>query len=87
LRKYEDKITIEYQKALDAHIKSYQANNKFIKAKLQMSMKLLTIFNFNYAKVLVESIIRIINDGSLEGNMFSNSSNPLLMMCLVYELL
>ena len=52
-----------------------------------MSKSLLTIFNFNAAKNFLAIIQFSINDSQLEGNMFSNSSNPLLTMCLLYELL
>lgn len=48
---------------------------------------LLGIFNFNAAKVFLEIINNSINDASLEGNLFSHSSNPLLTMCCLYELL
>lgn len=52
-----------------------------------MSKMLLGIFNFNAAKVFLEIISNSINDASLEGNFFSHSSNPLLSMCCLYELL
>ena len=48
---------------------------------------LLNIFNFNAAKVFLEILQRSMYDHSLEGNLFSHSSNPLLNMCLIYELL
>ena len=35
----------------------------------------------------MDSIHFQINDSSLEGNLFAHSSNPLLVMCMLYELL
>lgn len=87
LKVYEDQINQNYQRAIDAHVDSYRRNNKFLKAKLHMSKMLLGIFNFNAAKVFLEIINNSINDASLEGNFFSHSSNPLLSMCCLYELL
>ena len=62
-------------------------NNKFLKSKLHMSKLLLPIFNFNSAKIFLEIIQQRLNDLSVEGNIFSHSSNPLMVMCLLYELL
>jgi hypothetical protein len=45
------------------------------------------IFNFKSAKLFLDWINFQINDNSIEGNLFSHSSNPLLNMCLLYELL
>lgn len=52
-----------------------------------MSKALMTIFNFKSAKAFLDIIYTQINDTSLEGNFFSHSANPLLNMCLLYELL
>ena len=52
-----------------------------------MSKMLLSLFNFNSTKKLLEIISFSFNDSSVEGNMFSHSSNPLLAMCLLYEVL
>lgn len=52
-----------------------------------MSKMLLGIFNFNAAKVFLTIIGASVNDASLEWNFFSHSSNPLLTMCCLYELL
>ena len=52
-----------------------------------MTKILLPFFNFAYAKQLLEILGQMIKDPSIEGNMFSHSSNPLLNMCLLYELL
>ena len=43
---YEDEIFQNYQKAITAHVKSYQLNKRFLKSKLHMSKMLLSIFNF-----------------------------------------
>jgi len=50
LVKYEDQINLHYQQALDAHVKSYKVDKKFLKSKLHMSKMLLGIFSFNSAK-------------------------------------
>lgn len=52
-----------------------------------MSKSLLSIFNFNAAKNFLEILQFSVYDQTLEGNIFSHSSNPLLAMCLLYELL
>ena len=52
-----------------------------------MSKMMLNLFNFNSTKKLLEIFAFAFNDSSVEGNMFSHSSNPLLTMCLLYELL
>lgn len=52
-----------------------------------MTKVLLHLFNFNSAKIFLEIIQKSINDEIVEMNMFSNTSNPLLTMCLLYELL
>lgn len=58
-----------------------------MKSKLHMSKCLMSIFNFKSAKVFLDIVHTQINDPSLEGNMFCHSANPLLNMCLLYELL
>jgi hypothetical protein len=50
LKTYEDQIHLQYQKALDAHVKSYKIDNRFLKSKLHMSKMLLGVFSFNSAK-------------------------------------
>jgi len=52
-----------------------------------MSKMLLSLFNFNAAKQFLDILQFSFNDSSIEGNLFSHSSNPLLNMCLLYELL
>jgi len=52
-----------------------------------MSKMLLNLFNFNAAKQFLDILQFAFNDSSVEGNLFSHSSNPLLVMCLLYELL
>ena len=84
---YEDEIFQNYQKAITAHVKSYQLNKRFLKSKLHMSKMLLSIFNFQSAKVFLEILQFSLNDISIEGNIFAHSGNPLLVMCLLYELL
>jgi hypothetical protein len=87
LKVYEEQIFAAQQKVMDTHVKSYSLNRQFLKSKLHMSKMMLNIFNFNSAKVFLEAILTQVNDISLEGNIFSHSSNPLLNMCLLYELL
>ena len=52
-----------------------------------MTKLLLPIFTFNGANSFLKEITNRINDASLENNLFSHSSNPLLCMCLLYEFL
>ena len=52
-----------------------------------MSKLLLPIFNFNFAKIFLEILSFSVNENSYEANLFSHSGNPLLTMCLLYELL
>jgi len=72
---------------MDSHVLSYRVDNQFLKSKLHMSKLLLPIFTFNAAKQFLEIVELKILDTFLDGNMFSHSSNPLLNMCLLYELL
>ena len=84
---YEEELYANYQKAIDSHVTSYQMNKRFLKSKLHMSKLLLPIFNFNSAKIFLEIIHFSLNDLSIEGTIFSHTSNPLMVMCLLYELL
>ena len=52
-----------------------------------MSKLMLPIFTFMAAKIFLEIIEFKVQDTSMENNLFSHSSNPLLNMCLLYELL
>ena len=87
LNVYEEKIIQNSAKALEAHVSSYSHNKQFLKSKLTMSKKMINIFNFKSAKVFLHIIQTQIFERSLEGNLFSHSANPLLNMCLLYELL
>ena len=87
LKVYEEAIHKEYSKAVDALVFSYSQSNEFLKAKLHMTKMLLNLFNFNAAKKFLDLVSFSLNDSSVEGNIFSHSSNPLLSMCLLYELL
>ena len=83
---YEDQINSNSAKALIALVQSFQLN-QYLKAKLHMTKLMMGIFNFNAAKILLGIIGPQVNDAKLEGNIFAHSSNPLLTMCLLYELL
>ena len=85
--RFEEKIFQHSQKAIDSHVQSYQTSSKFLKAKLHLSKSLLQIFNFNAVKQFLSIMSFKIFDYSLENNIFTHSSNPLLNMCLLYELL
>ena len=52
-----------------------------------MTKVLQPVFNFNAAKQFCEIVATQIEMSSLEGNLFSHSRNPLLNMCLLYELM
>lgn len=52
-----------------------------------MSQMMINIFNFNAAKKFLAILQTKAFESSLENNMFSHSSNPLLTMCLTYEML
>ena len=52
-----------------------------------MSKMLINIFNFNSAKEFLTILEVNLNDQSVDGNIFCHSNNPLLLMCLMYELL
>ena len=84
---YEEQIFQNSTKAIDTHVKSYQLSKHYLKSKLHMSKMLLSLFNFKSAKEFLDIIYQQINDPLIEGNLFSYSSNPLLNMCLLYELL
>jgi len=84
---FEEKIIANTARTLEAHVSSYSHNKRFLKSKLTMSKKMIAIFNFKYAKIFLKIIEIQIFEKSLEGNIFSHSANPLLNMCLLYELL
>ena len=58
-----------------------------LKAKLHMSKTLLPIFSFNAAKSFLQMLQGKINEMSIDSNLFSFSYNPILSICLLYELL
>lgn len=84
---HEDDINSEYQKSIHSLVQSFWNSNKLLKAKLHMTKTLLPIFSFNGAKDFLQCLQIKIYDSSLENNLFSHSSNPLLCMCLLYEFL
>ena len=84
---YEDEIISNPSEIIRSHVKSYQRNKCYLKSKLHMSKMLISIFNFNYAKDFLAILENNLNDTSVDGNIFSHSNNPLLTMCLMYELL
>lgn len=86
-QRFEQQIFENASKAIDTHVKSYQNSSKFLKSKLFLSKSLLPIFNFNGVKEFLTSMSFRIYDTSLENNVFSQSSNPLLNMCLLFEFL
>ena len=59
----------------------------FLKSKLHMSKLLIGVFNFNSAKDFLAILERNLSDNSVDGNIFAHSNNPLLLMCLMWELL
>lgn len=85
--RFEEQIFTHASKAIDSHVQSYQNSSKFLKSKLHLSKGLLPIFNFNGVKEFLKIINFRIFDHSLESNLFSQSANPLLSMCLLYEFL
>lgn len=82
---FEDAIVYDFQKSIEALVKSYKGSNRFLKAKLHMTKLLLPIFTFNGANSFLQEITYRINEPSLENNIFSHTSNPLMCMCLLYE--
>ena len=84
---HEDEILKHSNLAIETHVNSYHKNKQFLKAKLHMSKQLMSIFNFKSAKVFLEILQRQVYDTQMQGNIFSHSANPLLNMCLLYELL
>jgi hypothetical protein len=85
--RFEEQLFQHGGKAIDAHVFSYQSNQKFLKAKLHLSKSLLPIFNFNGVKDYLAILQQKIPESTLENNLFSHSANPLLCMCLMYEFL
>lgn len=85
--RFEDQIFANAQKAIEAHVQSYQNTARFLKAKLHLSKSLLPIFNFSSVKKFLSEMQYKIFDPTLENNMFSHSGNPIITMVLLYELL
>ena len=84
---YEEEILAHFPVVIETHVKSYQLSKNFLIAKLYLSSKLLGLFNFKSAKELLDILKPQMEDTNIENNLFSHSSNPLLNMCLLYELL
>lgn len=87
LNLHEEEIFTHGIEAVETHVRSYLLNKQFLKAKLHMSKCLLVVFNFNVAKQFLNIVSGHVIDGTLDGNFFAHSNNPLLNMCLLYELL
>jgi hypothetical protein len=87
LQRYEEEIYADFNISIMAHVKSYQLNVQFLKSKLHMSKMMLSIFSFNAAKIFLEIIDEKVDETNLEANLFTHNNNPLLCMCLLYELL
>lgn len=87
MSRYETQILQQAPKVVPAIVASFQKTPKFLKAKLHMAKKLLPKFTFDGFKSLVNNIRQKINETSLENNMFSHSPNPILSMCLTFEVL
>lgn len=85
--RYEAEIFDNSADAVDAHVMSYQKSARFLRAKLYMSKSLLQLFNFNQAKKLLSLLEYKIFDSSLENNIFALSTNPILSMVQLFELL
>ena len=85
--RFEEQLFKHAIKALDSHVSSYQLTPKFLKAKITLSKSMLPIFNFNAVKQFLAIMEFKIWDHTLENNIFSHTANPLLCMCLLYELL
>ena len=53
IKVYEEEIQRDYQRAVDALVKSFQQGSTFLKAKLHMTKMMLSLMNFNAAKELL----------------------------------
>ena len=84
---YEEEILSYASLIIETHVRSYQLSKQFLKAKLYLSSRLISLFNFKSAKELLDILKPEVEDTYLEKNLFSYSCNPLLSMCLLYELL
>lgn len=84
---YEESIQLNVTTAIESHVQSYQIDNKFLKSKLHMSKMLINIFTFNAAKDFLSILEHKVFAPNLESNIFTHSSNPLLTMSLMYEML
>ena len=54
--KYENEIVQEHNKSISAMLDSYIKSNKFLKAKLQMTLVLMPIFSFSQAKAYLQIV-------------------------------
>jgi len=77
----------DHNKSVGALLDSYRNSNKYLKAKLHMTYVLFPIFSFGEAKAFLTIVLRQINDMNFETNFFCHSSNPILSMCSLYELI
>lgn len=84
---YSNEIVQDHNKSVGALLDSYRNSNKYLKAKLHMTYVLFPIFSFGEAKAFLTIVLRQINDMNFETNFFCHSSNPILSMCSLYELI
>lgn len=84
---YEEEILAHAQQVVDTHVSSYQLSKSFLMAKLFLSSKILVLFNFKSAKEILDILKPQVEDTNFENNLFAHSSNPLLNMTLMYEML
>ena len=68
-------------------VHSLNTNRQYLRSKMFLCKKLIDCFNFKTAKQFLEVIQTQINFKSIDNNLLSHSCNPLLNMCLLYELL
>lgn len=85
--RFEAQIMNQSTKVVPVIVASFSQTSQFLKAKLHLTKLLISKFTFVEFKQLVNNIRQKIEETSLENNIFSHSPNPLLSMCLTYEVL
>lgn len=83
----EDEICQDPGPVTIAIVNSFKLNKQYLKSKIFVLKRLMSIFNFMQTKQVLDIIAVQIKDTSLENNLFVHSCNPLLNMCLLFEII
>ena len=85
--RFEEQLFANSQRAIEILVQSFQDSPRNLKAKLFLSKSMMPVFNFIGVKQFLFTMNQKMTEPALENNVISHSANPLLNLCLLYELL